>query len=124
MAVKLSVDDSSWQTGRKVAQNKVDKATKRGIRDVAEELLRLSQLEVPLDVGTLQGSGNVKPAGFDEYEVGYHTPYAAKLHEHPEYNFQNNRKGKYLTDPLEKNKRIFMRHVADVIRTSLGGYGV
>jgi hypothetical protein len=35
--------------------------------------------------------------------VGYHTPYAARLHEHPEYKFQKGRKAKYLQDPLMHN---------------------
>ena len=124
MAIQLSVDDSSWKTGKRVAETRVERATQKGLRDVGDELLRLSQLEVPLDVGTLQGSGNVEPKNKDLVEVGYNTPYAARLHEHPEYHFQNNRKGKYLTDPLKKNKQIFIRHIADVIRNSLEGYGV
>lgn len=124
MAVKLSVDDSSWRTGSRMAKTKVERATERGLRDVGDDLLRLSQLEVPLDIGTLMGSGNVEPKSKDLVEVGYNTKYAARLHEHPEYKFQKNRKGKYLTDPLVKNRQKFLRHIADVIRVSLGGYGV
>lgn len=70
---------------------------------VGDETLRLSNEQVPLDEGTLQNSGAV-----DEYEghhaVGYHTPYAARLHEHPEYRFRRGRKGKYLSDPVINNK--------------------
>jgi len=36
--------------------------------------------------------------------VSYDTPYAARLHEHPEYNFQNGRQGKYLEEPAMQNR--------------------
>lgn len=72
----------------------------------AERLLALSNEEAPLEFGTLIGSSTVVPAT-DPTEgaaVTYDTPYAARLHEHPEYNFQNGRKGKYLEDPALANK--------------------
>ena len=72
--------------------------------DVAYELLRLSQMEVPHDVGTLQNSGVVETVG-EDVVVGYHEPYAARLHEHPEYDFQKGRKGKYLEDPILRNTK-------------------
>ena len=68
--------------------------------------MRLSQEEVPHDTGMLQTSGAVDD-GFDKNEriVGYHEPYAARLHEHPEYRFQKGRKGKYLEDPIKNNEK-------------------
>lgn len=76
----------------------------QGISLVADEILRLSALQVPLDTGALQNSGRVDLYPTHRYvEVGYHTPYASRLHEHPEYNFQNGRKGKYLEDPIKNN---------------------
>ena len=72
------------------------------VLDIGNEILRLSQREVPHDEGTLQNSGTVEEVNGDVI-VGYHTPYAARLHEHPEYHFQKGRKGKYLEDPVRKN---------------------
>jgi len=63
-----------------------------------------SAKQVPFEKGTLQKSWEVKPLpnqiGFG---FGYHTPYAARLHEHPEYKFKNGRKAKYLEQPIEQN---------------------
>lgn len=80
----------------------IEPAAKNALTPVADELLRQSSEEVPLDTGTLQGSGRVDVFP-DRVEVGYHTPYAHRLHEHPEYNFKNGRKGKYLEDPIKRS---------------------
>lgn len=86
-----------------------EKAYKAGVpkalMDVAFEVLRLSQFEVPHDVGTLQNSGTVELVD-EDVVLGYHTPYAARLHEHPEYRFQKGRKGKYLEDPINNNAEV------------------
>lgn len=82
---------------------KVGPATLKALEDTADEALRLSQFEVPHDEGTLQNSGTVEIVG-DGVVMGYHTPYAARLHEHPEYRFQKGRKGKYIDDPLRRNQ--------------------
>lgn len=79
-----------------------------GAAHAGERLLALSAAEVPLDQGTLMGSGSVSTplGGGDDVEVQvvYDTPYAARLHEHPEYNFQNGRSGKYLENPAMENR--------------------
>lgn len=85
-----------------------------GLRKVADEILRLSQKEVPHDTGALQNSGHTVE-GRGEYEVGYNKVYAARLHEHPEYNFQGGRKGKYMEDPIKNNVDVFI----DFFKSSL-----
>lgn len=96
--------------GKMVAANlpNLDRALKRGVAegllDAGLEGLRLTQFEVPHDEGTLQNSGTVEVLNNGDVVLGYHTPYAARLHEHPEYRFQKGRKGKYISDPLEKNQ--------------------
>jgi hypothetical protein len=74
----------------------------RGETLAAERLLALSLPRTPLRDGLLRGSGAVIPA-VDPQEgaaVTYDTPYAARLHEHPEYNFsQPGTGGKYLENP-------------------------
>lgn len=84
----------------------------RAVHDVADEILRLSSFEVPHDTGMLQSSGHVEGTHEpDEVIVGYNKVYAARLHEHPEYRFQKGRKGKYLEDPIKKNKNVFIKHI-------------
>jgi len=63
-----------------------------------------SEKECPLDISTLKDSWRVTPLGNEiGFEFGYYTPYASRLHEHPEYHFQNGRKAKYLEHPIEQN---------------------
>lgn len=85
----------------------LDRAFKRGVRkgllDAAMEGMRLTQQQVPHDEGTLQNSGTVELMSGGDVVLGYHTPYAARLHEHPEYRFQKGRKGKYISGPLQQN---------------------
>ncbi len=102
-SVIVSIDDGAFKIRAKNLEkallgNGVPMAT----LDAGRELLRLSQEQVPLDEGTLQNTGTVEVDGKDVI-IGYHTPYAARLHEHPEYRFQKGRKGKYLEDPLRDN---------------------
>lgn len=85
-------------------QQAIDAGIDRGRLDAAFELMRLSQFEVPHDEGTLQNTGTVEVLPNGDVVMGYHTAYAARLHEHPEYNFQKGRKGKYIEDPIENNR--------------------
>ncbi len=78
----------------------------KGQNLAGEYLLARSAEQVPLDTGDLMGSGqvvNAEQPGEDTLVV-YDRPQAARLHEHPEYQFQNGRKGKYLEDPALENK--------------------
>jgi len=84
----------------------VEKALDRALKISGLDLLGKTKLEVPLDRSTLMMSGNYKPVntlGEKAVQVGYNTPYALRLHEHPEYKFKGGRKGKFLSDPLKKN---------------------
>lgn len=81
--------------------------TAQGVGKAGERLLALSSEEVPFDTGTLSSTGAVSQETANRgltAAVTYDTPYAAAMHEHPEYNFQNGRKGKYLEDPAVKNQ--------------------
>ena len=80
----------------------------------AERLRALSNEVAPLELGTLIGSSTVVPAVSPEEgaAVVYDTPYAVRLHEHPEYNFQNGRQGKYLENPAVEHRR----ELGDIIR--------
>lgn len=112
--MKVTIDDKDFQTKlAKFLANAIDKKNK-AVRDIASEVLRISQFQVPHDIGTLQNSGFVQD-GNDEALVGYNTKYAARLHEHPEYRFRNGRKGKYLEDPIKENRNTFLQYYKSII---------
>lgn len=88
----------------------INAACRGGILDACEFILQESNKIVPHDEGILEVSGNISweqtPTGFSA-AVFYDTPYAIKVHEHPEYNFQNNREGKYLEKTVNRfNSRL------------------
>ncbi len=98
----ISLDAGNVLANLAQLATKIPVAEASAAEQIADEIMRLSQKDVPHDEGTLQNSGAVERDG-DDWIVGYFTPYAARLHEHPEYNFQKGRKGKYLEDPILKN---------------------
>jgi len=80
----------------------------RGEDLAAERLLALAKPVTPLgDTGHLRGSGDVVRATDPEEgsAVTFSQPQAARLHEHPEYNFtEPGTGGKYLERPALDNK--------------------
>lgn len=103
MANDVILDASDFERGLDRLEKQVDMLKSKAVLDMANEALRLSQEQVPHDTGYLQNTGVAELESLDEAVVGYNTPYAARLHEHPEYNFQKGRKGKYLEDPVKQN---------------------
>jgi hypothetical protein len=116
-------------SGLKAGADRLSRLTRSGnvdaINRIADMLLTLSQKEVPHDKGTLQNSGHVDQAkDIDSPEAvvsygGMAAPYAAYLHEHPEFNFQAGRKGKYLEDPLKNNLNIFKNIYSDIMKVEV-----
>ena len=89
-----------------LSSGKVRSAVKFALEEAGGDLLKESVKIVPHDIGTLENSGKVSPVekvGTDQMSisVGFNTPYAARMHEHPEYRFQKGRRGKYLETPLK-----------------------
>lgn len=103
--ISLTLDVKEFSLSLVRLKKSADSAGKFSALAIGNEIMRLSQQEVPHDVGTLQNSGDVEQDG-DNVIVGYHTPYAARLHEHPEYRFKKGRKGKFLEDPINRNAAI------------------
>lgn len=103
--ITMEVNASQLVVNAKHLERAVQAGIPKSLFDVAFEVMRLSQRQVPHDEGTLQNSGTVEDVGLDVV-AGYHTPYAARLHEHPEYRFQKGRKGKYLEDPIRQNAKV------------------
>lgn len=118
MASNIEWDDKSFQEGVKQLIARLPQTTKKAVHDIATEILRLSNFEVPHDTGLLQTSGMVED-GSDESIVGYNKVYAARLHEHPEYRFQKGRKGKYLEDPIKNNMSAFIDYAKKAIADML-----
>ena len=112
--MKVTIDDSDFQNKLGQFLTKVMDGKNRAVRNIASEVLRISQFQVPHNIGTLQNSGFVQD-GTDEAIVGYNTQYAARLHEHPEYRFQKGRKGKYVEDPIKQNMRVFLEYYKKII---------
>jgi hypothetical protein len=114
-------DDSDFQSKISKLIPTFEQKAMSGLERVANELLRLSQLEVPHDKGSLQNSGQVapEPGGFI---VGYNKVYAAYQHEgvrfdgtYPIKRYQKGRKGKYLEDPMKRNNNVFMNYIKEAL---------
>lgn len=118
--ILASIDDHQVMLNLKALQTTIDKSVPKALFDVGLEVLRLSQFEVPHDEGSLQNSGVVEEVDGDVV-VGYHMPYAARLHEHPEYRFQKGRKGKYLEDPIKRNKEALNIKFGKGVQKGIGG---
>lgn len=99
----FEIDMSELTAGLQRLSKTVDTGSAAAALAIGFELIRLSSREVPHDKGTLQNSATVQEINGDVV-IGYHTPYAARLHEHPEYRFQKGRKGRYLIDPVINNQ--------------------
>lgn len=102
--------------------DKFGKLSEEGMRDGMEEAgevwLELSQREVPHDEGTLANSGETHREG-DGQVVGYHTEYAAIVHEDTKRNYQKGRKAKYLEDPAKNNLPKFLEIIGTAVKRRL-----
>lgn len=101
-SVSLDFDTGMWDRLIDGVDRAIDSRVERAEDEVVDTVLLLSQAEVPHDKGTLQNTGATDRDRGGAY-VGYFTPYAAKMHENPQFNFQKGRKGKYLEDPIKRN---------------------
>lgn len=101
--------------------------TVQGMNQAGEFLLAKSLEQVPMDLATLAGSGTVVQTNDVDTpaQVVYDTPYAARLHEHPEYQFSKKSnpgaKGKYLEDPAIENKAEIGGIIRGAARGEIGG---
>lgn len=95
----------------------------RGETLAAERLTTLAVDRSPWDLGTLAESAAAVPATDPEEgaAVTFDTPYAVRLHEHPEYNFSTdsnpNAQGKYLENAAVENRK----ELGDIIRKEVRG---
>jgi len=118
----ISVTWNTKEFDKKISKvtPKMDAGAGKGAGRAADELLRLSLAQVPFDTGHLQSTGKKTQKDL-ESSVGYNTPYAVRVHEHPEFRFQRGRKGKYLEDPLKNNTSVFMDIIKNAAKEELNG---
>lgn len=96
----------------------MNEALTSGIKDACEYILQESNKIAPIDEGTLIRSGNIdvesspKPKGC----IYYDTPYAIRLHENPQYSFQNNREGKYLEKTVKDERKAVQRFLSQRLK--------
>lgn len=112
----MAIDDKSFRLQAKRLRGLIEQKAYTAVNNVADEVLRLSQFEVPHDKGLLQNSGHVEPSGELAAIVGYNKVYAARLHENPQFNFQKGRKGKYLEDPIKNNLRTLKQFIINSVK--------
>lgn len=113
--------DIEWSSDVPQKVKKLVGDTVKALWEASEEAVMVigneSNRQVPFDVGTLSDSWTTKPLkGQIGFSMGYHTPYASRLHEHPEYHFQNGRKAKYLEQPIEENMGDWQGHFLNKLK--------
>lgn len=115
MGVRIEVQMTVRTQG---LSDRVIAALVRGETKAAERGLTHAVDLSPMDVGTLIDAHQVVPAVNPEEgaAVVVDTPYARRLHEHPEYNFSTdsnpNAQGKWLETAMVENRK----ELGDIIR--------
>lgn len=109
--------------------DQVKGAAMKALKEAGEVLLEEANRRVPHDTGMLQDSGTPgrAPTALTEEQkadslsvyCSYNTPYAVRLHEHPEFHFRNGREGKWLENALKDRQSDLIEHVAEAIREAL-----
>jgi len=99
-----------WEGG--AVKEKARDAAARALFESAAALLQEANKKCPHRTGYLQSTGRADvdhsaPAGW----VSYNTPYAVRLHEHPEYRFGENREGKWLERAMERMRQRLVEHI-------------
>ena len=90
-------------------------------RAAAEDLLKRANEHVPYEYGTLESTGGVSVDG-PRAAVSYTAVYAAKLHQHPEYNFQGKGQGRWLQNAVESDHGRALTAMALPFRNKLGQF--
>ncbi len=101
----------------------VETASHKSAKAAAERVLARANEHVPFREGTLEESGTVSVDG-SEAAISYATAYAARLHQHPEYNFQGKGRGHWLVDAINADKEDTLQAFALPFRDALGRFAV
>jgi len=102
----------SWRGPSVEARVTVYASVSLGI--AAEFLLEEANRTVPIEEGTLEGSGNTSVSGL-RATVSYNSPYAVRQHEELDYRHAAGRRAKWLEDTfLEQEQAVYellVRHI-------------
>ncbi len=126
MAIKIDIDVK----GTKAIQNAIKragalspKALGAGLYSAGNDIMRLSKRKVPVDTGTLRGSGYVTMPDIEQREVsvelGYGGPaaaYAVVQHERTELKHPEGGEAKYLENAYKAKARSLPRRIATISR--------
>lgn len=103
---------------------KIDEAGVKGLIDALEYLGDQSDQTTPFRDGGLVQSRTVS---VDEKKkigaVSYDTPYAVRLHEHPEYHFHGNGRGKWLERTIQEEKKSLEKLAGGRLKIAIGAGG-
>jgi hypothetical protein len=103
-----------------VVNAQIQAAAVLAVRKSAEILLQISKDHVPHDKGILENSGSTDfISDPPTASVFYDTPYAIRLHEHPELNFQGKGRGKWLVDAKNNNVKTIRNAMAKFMKEGL-----
>jgi len=98
---------------------KLLEASKKGLIKASETLKTDSNRLAPQDQTDLINSSDISYVNELTAEISYNTPYAKRLHEHPEYKFSKDRnpqaQGKYLEKPTMDGDK-YIKIINDEIR--------
>lgn len=80
----------------------IDAQSNEAAMQGAHSILDRANEHVPLETGELMGTGQISIDG-SEAAISYDTVYAARLHQHPEYNFRGQGRGRWLQDAVDEH---------------------
>lgn len=105
-----------WRGG--IASVKIGDEGHKAVLKAAKRLLEKSNSRTPYEYGALVGSSGIRTYKGVVY-IFYDRPYAVRLHENPQFNFQGGRRGKWLEATLKEHVRDFVRWVGEPWRSGL-----
>jgi hypothetical protein len=88
-----------------------DEVATEAAEEAGRKLLKEANRNVPHELGTLEASGDVTAENQQAF-VSYDTPYAVRLHEHPEYKFQGKGEGKWLEKAMQRRNLLMTADMA------------
>lgn len=102
----------------------IDKAEVQGLIDALEYLRDQSDQTTPYREGALVQSSHVDVDTKQKIgAVSYDTPYAVRLHEHPEYNFRGNGRGKWLEKTIQEQRKELEKLAGGQLKIVIGAGG-
>lgn len=95
-------------------------ASRDALQNALEYLKDEANKRVPHDEGILEASGDLQvDSNSAEGIIFYDTPYAVRLHEHPEYKFQKGRQGKWLKNTFDLKGERALQYIRNKIKEAL-----